>query len=363
MAIYVDGTKQTGSGGGGTGGGHIFLDNEGTAMPQRAKAKFEGAYSTDNSTDDITNVAVMRTMSGIEFSQLSEAEKQGIIYVDDETTGTDDKFQPVIYSTEEREIGVWIDGKPLYQKTYVFGINDLVNGTISSSLIDGQFIIDQLSYDMLEMVDAFFTNIGGQNSVKSNPVNYANGDTYVRANIQYESNVQKYIIYFKLTYSVANLYNDKDYLKFYFKIRYTKTTDTAGSGQWTPQGVPVVHYSTDEKVIGTWIDGKTLYEKTISFTTGNEGDYNTYLTDIENPDTMFIDFSHSYYKTSNTAYLQVLPYVNIAGNLPTGMTAFNSTITMLLGKQDNKLRIDYRVGSNAVAGKTVYVTVQYTKSS
>ena len=31
-----------------------------------------------------------------------------------------DKIQPVIYSTEEREIGVWTDGKPLYQKTWVF---------------------------------------------------------------------------------------------------------------------------------------------------------------------------------------------------------------------------------------------------
>ena len=48
-------------------------------------------------------------------------------------------------------------------------------------------------------------------------------------------------------------------------IQYTKTTDTAGSGTWTPQGVPAVHYSTAEHVIGTWVDGKTLYEKTWYF--------------------------------------------------------------------------------------------------
>jgi hypothetical protein len=48
----------------------------------------------------------------------------------------------------------------------------------------------------------------------------------------------------------------------YLTLRYTKTTDTAGSGQWTPQGVPAVHYSTDEQIVGTWIDRKPLYEKT-----------------------------------------------------------------------------------------------------
>ena len=44
-------------------------------------------------------------------------------------------------------------------------------------------------------------------------------------------------------------------------IWYTKDSDTAGSGSWTPSGVPAVHYSTDEQVVGTWIDGRTIYQK------------------------------------------------------------------------------------------------------
>ena len=51
-------------------------------------------------------------------------------------------------------------------------------------------------------------------------------------------------------------------------LRYTKTTDAPGSGSWTNQGVPAVHFSTDERIIGTWIDGKTLYERTISISSG-----------------------------------------------------------------------------------------------
>ena len=45
-------------------------------------------------------------------------------------------------------------------------------------------------------------------------------------------------------------------------IWYTKDSDTPGSGEWTPSGVPTHHYSTDEQVVGTWIDGSTVYEKT-----------------------------------------------------------------------------------------------------
>ena len=47
-----------------------------------------------------------------------------------------------------------------------------------------------------------------------------------------------------------------------FTIFYTKTADTAGQGSWTTDGTPAHHYSTTEKVIGTWIDGKPLYERT-----------------------------------------------------------------------------------------------------
>ena len=42
----------------------------------------------------------------------------GILYcIKDTGIVEGDKYAPVIYSLEEREIGVWTDGKPLYQKT------------------------------------------------------------------------------------------------------------------------------------------------------------------------------------------------------------------------------------------------------
>ena len=51
-----------------------------------------------------------------------------------------------------------------------------------------------------------------------------------------------------------------------FTLQYTKTTDVAGSGSYNTLGVPNVHYTTDEQVIGTWIDGKPIYQKSFIMT-------------------------------------------------------------------------------------------------
>ena len=51
-------------------------------------------------------------------------------------------------------------------------------------------------------------------------------------------------------------------------MQYTKTTDVAGSGSYNTLGVPTVHYTTDEQVVGTWIDGKPVYRRTWEFSTG-----------------------------------------------------------------------------------------------
>ena len=44
-------------------------------------------------------------------------------------------------------------------------------------------------------------------------------------------------------------------------LQYTKTTDSANSFNFGN----TTDYSTDEKIIGTWIDGSYIYQKTINF--------------------------------------------------------------------------------------------------
>ena len=54
-----------------------------------------------------------------EYQELTEEEKNnGTNYyiTDVNSDGMDGRFQPVMYSTKERVIGVWTNGKPLYER-------------------------------------------------------------------------------------------------------------------------------------------------------------------------------------------------------------------------------------------------------
>lgn len=77
--------------GGGGGGGHTIIDPNGSNMAQRAGLQFTGSCSV---TDDSVNDKTVVNISGGGGS--------------------------VNYSTSEQVIGTWIDGKPLYKKTWDF---------------------------------------------------------------------------------------------------------------------------------------------------------------------------------------------------------------------------------------------------
>lgn len=312
--------------GGSGGSGHTILDDDGTALAQEDDLQFKGVYSADNSTDGVTEVHVYREMTRSEFNALSSDEKKGFIRTTDEPDiYSDGHFQPVIYSTEERKIGVWTDGKPLYEKTFV------MTGSYSITSTAWLSIVEMPGVDTVIDVESISPSAVNDGRLRWR---YLSSNNYLECAGDTNLTLQTPII----------------------TVRYTKTTDTAGSGTWTPQGVPTVHYSTDEHIVGTWIDGKTLYKKTVSFTTGSAGSYNTYDTGILNPDTIIFDFNASYYETGN-AKVQALSYW---GEIPS--SGYSNAFCILANKVDNKIRIDYRVGSTA-SNKTAYVTVRYTKSS
>lgn len=192
-----------------------------------------------------------KSLTLAEYNALSEAEKMsGTTYYITDAVPQGKKIQPVIYSLQEREIGVWTDGKPLYQLTMVFPSNFSINGTGTALPNDMQTALA----DVDALIDA---EVCRDNTIA----------TFISPYV-YKSSGTWYVIAFD------NWGNCK-----WITFRYIKTTDTAGSGTWTPQGVPTHHYSMDEHVIGTWIDGSTLYEKTI-FTnpTWNNNSTNIQLT-------------------------------------------------------------------------------------
>lgn len=144
--------------------------------------------------------------------------------------GGANQFPPLIYSDEEREVGVWRDGKPLYQKTYSVNLTINIGAWGDTGIPKGD--IDRIV------------------RTETNDANNSYG--YASASIDH-SNV----------WIRPSLSNQK-----IITLLYTKSTDTPGSGTWTTDGTYAKHYSTSEKVIGTWIDGKPLYEKTFNITSG-----------------------------------------------------------------------------------------------
>ena len=133
-------------------------------------------------------------------------------------------------------------------------------------------------------------------------------------------------------------------------IRYTKTTDQAGSGQWTPQGVPAVHYSEDEHIIGTWIDGSTLYEKTVHFSVTSNTVFN-YILNISGVDSTSIVY------IANGFYLCGGNRRELNFEVSSDYLAYANLDYYV---SDNK----YHIGGllKGYSG-TCYATVHYTKSS
>lgn len=139
-----------------------------------------------------------------------------------------------IYSTEEKQVGVWIDGRPIYKRTYDLGSDVSVSYNSWTTL--SAVVIPNLDF----IVKGYGTNVGG---------------TYTP--LQTTWVVATHAIQIQ---TPRNNYNQN---VRYFTIFYCKDNDTPGSGIWTPQGSYAHHYSETEQIVGTWIDGRTLYEKTV----------------------------------------------------------------------------------------------------
>lgn len=190
-----------------------------------------------------------------EYQELTEEEKNnGTNYyiTDVNSDGMDGRFQPVMYSTKERVIGVWTNGKPLYERCLQAEESVVVYGDRDQSFpVSG--ITNKYVNEILPTLDKITKAELICNNENTYYYNYPIG--FLHGNGQF-----KRIDSPNVAWIGSRIIGGS-----YLVLQYTKTTDGAGSGQWTPQGVPACHYSEDEQVVGTWVDGKPIYEKTITF--------------------------------------------------------------------------------------------------
>ena len=118
-------------------------------------------------------------------------------------------------------------------------------------------------------------------------------------------------------------------------------------------------YSTEEQLVGTWIDGKNLYKRTFVYDTATSGNAVISVGQIENFDTAFIDESASFYINTNSVLSEGTP--NIVSINTSGRNVDAATYTSYpVIRNDGTIVVHY--GSTTASSKTV-ITVKYTKTT
>lgn len=116
----------------------------------------------------------------------------------------------------------------------------------------------------------------------------------------------------------------------------------------------VVNYSSTEKVIGTWINGKPLYRKVYEFTLTSSGyTFSSYSLGLSNVDKIYIN-GNSFIQTSNNTFYQL----NI-GRYQSNTFAYNNEYSWF---RCNRTDVNYSIG-DTLAGGTCYLIVEYTKTT
>ena len=220
-----------------------------------------------------------------------------------------------LYSTEERMIGQWIDGKPLYQKT-------ISNITLAQG--DNNISIDS-------NVDTIISVIGRatKDTIEFIPIPCASPNAaYTIETWTYDSTSINLATGASRAGAVATI-----------TIRYTKTTDSPISiGSDTD-------YSTTEKIVGTWIDGKPLYQKTLYFSNITISSTQINIGDLSS---LNIDFGM---------------VVNYIGNEHGGYFESFGHYACWLRTPAHNIGLQKTLNDSPTTFSDLYITLQYTKTT
>ena len=190
-----------------------------------------GYYKTNEETVTPfgTGGGIAELPENLVYYNTNEEESIGLPSVDPTLIVSD-----LDYSTEEQLTGKrWIDGKPIYQKTYILGEK------IITKVNEWNVLLSDFNEDTAIQGTLYIDN--GKRS-------------YTGCGFKFENGLQVFVT---LLLEITG-----------FTVEYTKTTDTASSPVATPKVEAMHNYSTEEKVIGTF-NGKKYYRKLFTGISGS----------------------------------------------------------------------------------------------
>ena len=245
-----------------------------------------------------------------------------------------------LYSTTEKIIGCWTDGKPIYQKivtismpecetmgTPVYGWADIgapvdycVN-IFGFLFLSSSSILIPVNYLMKQWdgTFCFFTGRALSHTHSSNPD----------------------------TVEVAHSNPGWNGFEAKIVVQYTKTTDAANSFKYADE----TDYSTTEKIVGTWINGKPIYQKTYNLSSVS---LNTWT---EFGDASLVD--------CNIVSIDGIVYTTIGFTMKVPYYSDSNLYCRLNRKRtdtDNG-KMTYELKLNGMTPTSMVVTIQYTKTT
>ena len=138
-------------------------------------------------------------------------------------------------------------------------------------------------------------------------------------------------------------YDNLPLTKIVITLQYTKTSDNAIGNMENPYS-----YSTNEKIIGKWIDGNLLYQKTIYIDSLPNNSTKNIAHGIANISSIIgID---SYVKRASGGWIADLPWVVSGDDTETITVSAGLSSIQIVTKKDR-------------TSMSAYVTLRYTKTS
>ena len=318
-----------------------------------------GIVTSINGTTDVTVTSATTSTPTVELTQAQYDALVAAGTVDDRTIYFVTDAQPVnqicyvgskfnrsdIYDTEEKIIGSYM-GKPLYQKT--------VTGTVTLSTGWNTIFTGWIQAGVIEDVVTLKGVEDGIIAAHELPVPY----TFLNPTI---GDSAGYSLVYDPNYATSLRFHSRVWsgeTKLTLTVQYTKTTDPAGTAIYANEN----DYSTNEHIIGTWTDGKPLYQKTIYSTLPATTTDKVLATSSENIGAQVESVAgyEAYFKNANSYIFKI--DCNRIGVLDGGTVdhwvAADVTTNATPGNQNVVRFMNSRVVNN---GLQCWCTVRYTK--
>lgn len=232
-----------------------------------------------------------------------------------------------IYSTTEKVVGCWTDGRPIYQKSISFGaLPNNATKSVAHGLTTLRRVIDLKGY-------TYMPSTGWTSAIPCPSPNSTDS-------LQLDCDATNINIITKADWSGCT--------ETYVNIWYTKTSDAANSYNYANEN----DYSTTEKIIGSWLDGKTLYQKsyTLPYTVTTTGSWAS-VGDVDS-------------NITGMSIKDISGVVARADNLVLSVygESEDTKYTVRTNTTASKLKFyACTTGSTTNASGTAYITIKYTK--